>query len=98
MKFVSILAAASLLGSALADWAEAQWFNGVVQIPLTIDKTLQTSWIADMMLYAGDKMYHGGYCAIDNTSTTSLIFSTSLTPQGIWFSTNYAACTSTIGA
>jgi len=34
----------------LKDWLEATWFDGTVQIPITLDRVTKSLWMADLVI------------------------------------------------
>ena len=63
----------------LQDWFDAEWFDGVVKIPLTIEDS--SLWYADLQVMDPDTgaLKSGGYCFVDNNSANTLIFNGSQT-------------------
>ena len=93
-KLVLLAAVASM---ARADWFDAAWFDGIVQIPLTIKESWNTLWIADLVIMnegSARPYIIGGYCAVDNNAATSIIFSPNWGQEfSGWFSPDDAICT-----
>ena len=81
----------------MKDWFEAAWFDGTVQIPLSIKEEWNTLWIADLTMMNEEKgtQTTGGYCAVDNNASTSIIFSGNWEQQhGDWYDITDAVCSS----
>lgn len=95
----SIAAASELQKSEkprLKDWFEAAWFDGVVQIPLTVKESWETIWIADLVMMNDEVGTYnvGGYCAVDNNSAVSVVFDDSIDSLfDDWFDIDNAICT-----
>ena len=80
-----------------ADWADATWFDGVVQIPITIDEHRGSLWLTDLVVWDEDAGNYivGGYCTLDNNSANTVIFSPKISSfWSGWFDVDDASCTS----
>ena len=58
----------------VGDWIQAEWFDDVVKIPLTIN--LNTVWYANLIIGEEDDEATGGYCLFDNNSPRSVVYPT----------------------
>jgi len=78
----------------VGDWFEAEWFDNIVKIPLTIQDS--SIWYANLIASEdnGQGIQDGGKCMIDCNSATTLIF-TDVKTGSPWFDSEDALCSDT---
>ena len=87
-KIINILFAVTSVTVVKADWFDATWFDGVVQIPLTVDEARGSLWLSDLVIWDEDNNDYivGGYCTLDNNAAETIIFGPKIHS---WWSTNW---------
>ena len=66
----------------MKDWFEAEWFDGLVKIPLLIDNS--SIWYANLQANGQT----GGYCLLDNNSVYTVTFKRKDDTGAYWFDRN----------
>ena len=56
----------------LKDWADAEWFDGVVKIPLLIEN--KSLWYANLIAVGDSYNQTDGVCMVDCNGATTLIW------------------------
>ena len=56
----------------LKDWADAEWFDGVVKIPLLIEN--KSLWYANLIAVGDSYNQTDGVCMLDNQGSMTLIW------------------------
>lgn len=69
----------------LKDWADAEWFDGVVKIPLLIEN--KSLWYANLIAVGDSYNQTSGVCMLDCNGATTIIW----TQEDNWFSDIYGA-------
>ena len=81
----------------LTDWFEAEWFSGLVKIPLTIDDS--ALWYANVAPCQNNDCsdtISGGKCLIDNNNPYTILYANGKTGETqTWENYDFDACGST---
>ena len=73
----------------LKDWFEAEWFDGLVKIPLMIENS--AVWYARLSVGEVGAENNGGICTIDNNSPVTMIFNGEFGGDD-WYSLDDSIC------
>ena len=78
----------------MGDWFEANWFDDLVKIPLTIDQG--TNWYANLIVGDEDSQNINGKCMFDNNSPRMVIYPgyTAAGSQNDWYTAPENTCDS----
>lgn len=96
-KIISVLLVVTST-TVKADWFDATWFDGIVQIPITVDEARGSLWLADLVVWNTKTNHYivGGYCSLDNNGAQTIIFSPEMLDHHAgWFTDSDADCSST---
>lgn len=79
----------------VGDWFEANWFDDLVKIPLTIDQG--TNWYANLIVGDEDSQNTAGKCMFDNNSPRMVIYPgyTASGTQDDWYTAPANTCDTT---